>query len=67
VAQNAPDADGILVAGGGSRLLDIAEKLEEEVGKPVVGGDVALYWGILRRLGIKESVRGHGELLASLV
>jgi len=67
VSQNAPDADGILVTGGGMRLLDIVEGLEKEVSKPIIGGDLALYWGILRRLGIKEGVRGHGKLLANLV
>ena len=66
VSQNAPDADCILVTGGGMRLLDIAERLENEVGKPVIGGDITLYWGILRRLGVTERVRGHGKLLASL-
>ncbi|MFC1871068.1 hypothetical protein ACFLYF_01510 [Chloroflexota bacterium] len=67
VSKNAPDSDGILVTGGGMRLLDLAEGLEREIGKPVVGGDVTIYWGILRRLGIKEGVRGHGKLLANLV
>ena len=67
VSQNAPDADCILVTGGGMRLLDIVEGLEKEVGKPIIGGDLTLYWGILRRLGIKKSIHGHGRLLASLV
>ncbi len=67
VSQNAPDADCILVTGGGMRLLHIAERLEKEVEKPIVAGDLALYWGILRRLGIKEGVKGQGKLLANLV
>jgi maleate isomerase len=66
VATAAPGADCILVTGGGMRMLDTAETLENEVGKPIIGGDLVLYWGILRRLGINESVRGHGRLLASL-
>ena len=66
VSRNAPDADGILVTGGGMRLLGIVEGLEKEIGKPIVGGDLSIYWGILRRLGIKEGVREHGKLLASL-
>ncbi len=66
VSQNAPEAGCILVTGGGMRLLDIVERLESEVGKPIIGGDLTLYWGILRRLGTKESVQGHGRLLASL-
>jgi len=67
VNKNTPDADCILVTGGGMRLLDIAERLEKEVKKPVIGGDIILYWGILRRLGIEKGVKGHGKLLASLV
>ena len=67
VSQNTPGADCILVTGGGMRLLNIVEGFEKEVGKPIVGGDLSLYWGILRRLGIKEGVKGHGRLLANLV
>lgn len=66
VATAAPQADCILVTGGGMRMLDIAEGLEKEIRKPLVAGDLILYWGILRRLGITEGVRGHGKLLASL-
>ena len=67
VAKSAPGAGCILVTGGGMRLLDIVERLEKEVGKPIIGGDLTLYWGILRRLNIKENICGHGRLLASLV
>ena len=65
--HNSLDADCILVTGGGMRLLDIVEKLEKEVEKPIIAGDLTLYWGILRRLGIKDGVKGHGMLLANLV
>lgn len=65
VAQWAPAVDAILVSGGGMRLLDIADGMERELGKPIVGGDIALYHGILRRLGISAPVNGHGRLLAS--
>jgi maleate cis-trans isomerase len=67
VSQNAPDADCILVTGGGMRLLDLVEKLEKEIKKPIIAGDLTLYWGILRRLGIKDGVKGHGILLANLI
>jgi maleate cis-trans isomerase len=66
VALTAPEADAILVSGGGMRVLDLAERLEKEINKPVIGGDISIYWGILRRLGIKDDIRGHGVLLASL-
>ena len=65
-AKDAYKADGILVSGGGMRVLDIVENLEAETDKPIVGGDIAIYWGLLRRLGIKKEISGHGRLLASL-
>jgi maleate cis-trans isomerase len=64
VARNVPDADGILITGGGIRILDIVEDLEEETGKPIIGGDISLYWGILRRLADKPAVSGYGCLLS---
>jgi maleate cis-trans isomerase len=64
VAESAPEADCILVSGGGMRLLDIVVGLEKQTGKPIVAGDLALYWGILRRLGVKQGVANQGKLLA---
>ena len=49
------------------RLLNIVERMEREVRKPIIGGDLTLYWGILRRLGIKEGVCRYGRLLDSLI
>ncbi|MBN1856260.1 MAG: hypothetical protein JW846_04830 [Dehalococcoidia bacterium] len=66
VSQSSPEADFILVTGGGMRLLHLAGKLEAETGKTIVAGDLAPYWGILRRLGIRQGVTGHGKLLTSL-
>ena len=66
VARSAPEADCVLVTGGGMRLLNLADALEKEVGRPIVAGDLTLYWGILRRLGIETGIKGHGRLLASL-
>ena len=48
------------------RLLDLAADMERELGKTVVGGDISLYRGILRALGVNTAVAGHGRLLASL-
>ncbi len=67
VNKNTTKADCILITGGGMRVLDLVEPLEKEIRKPIIGGDVALYWGILRRLDIKKNISGHGKLLASLV
>ena len=66
VVKKAPGVDGILVTGGGMRLLDIVEELEKETSTIIIGGDISIYWGILRRLKPKEGIRGYGKLLASL-
>lgn len=66
VLEQTPEADGVLVTGGGMRVLDIVEDLEKELNKPVIGGDISLYWGIFRRLAIRETIQGYGRLLASL-
>lgn len=66
VAAASTDSDCLLVTGGGMRLLHLVDALEKETGKTVVAGDLTLYWGILRRLGVTTGVQGHGRLLASL-
>jgi maleate cis-trans isomerase len=66
VSRSAPSADCILVTGGGMRLLDMVERLEGVVKKPIVAGDLTLYWGILRRIGIQGGVKGHGMLLTDI-
>ncbi len=63
VAEKAPEVDALVVSGGGMRLLDIADGMEHELGKAVVGGDISLYRGILKRLGVTKPVTGHGRLL----
>jgi maleate cis-trans isomerase len=65
-AESENSSDCILVTGGGMRLLDIANEMEQEVCKPIIGGDLAIYWGILRHLPNGRKVRGHGKLLSSL-
>ena len=65
VAHSTPQSNCLLVTGGGMRLLHLAEELERETGRTIVAGDLALYWGILRRLGVRQGVTGHGRLLAA--
>lgn len=66
VAQHCPDADCIVLAGGGVSTLDIVQPLEEDLGKPVISVLHALFWDVLHRLGIHAPIHGYGSLLASL-
>ncbi len=43
--------------------LPIIERLESEIGKPLVASNPAMLWYILSRLGKKYSIAGHGHLL----
>lgn len=61
-----PDANCILVTGGGMRLLRIVEALEQEIGTTIVAGDLSLYWGILRRLPNSVPIKNHGRLLTAV-
>ena len=63
--ERAPEADAIVQTGAGFRMLQVVEAVEGRAGKPLVASDFALYWAMLRHLGL-PAVPGHGHLLASL-
>ena len=58
--------DAIAVCGGGLRLLGHAADLEAATGLPMVAGDLALFWAILRAIGAKPPSTGWGRLLDGL-
>lgn len=61
----APDCDGLLVTCGAMPMLDIIEKLEIDIKKPVVATYTAIAWESLTRLGVRESIPGYGSLMRS--
>jgi len=75
VAEQAPDADAYLIngmcnfrsgpLGMPERPLQLTAKLEEKLGKPVIGHDTALYWRVFKSLGIGPT-GNHGKLLGRL-
>jgi len=66
VADRYPQADCVVIAGGGVCTMDIIAPLEEDTGKPVISTSAALYYEIFHRLGVLEPIPGRGSLLASL-
>ncbi|UCH23575.1 MAG: aspartate/glutamate racemase family protein [Deltaproteobacteria bacterium] len=58
-----PDAQAIFVSCGALRTLDIIDKLEQRVGKPVVTSNQAMFWDTLRLAGIADKIEGYGRLL----
>jgi maleate isomerase len=56
------EAQAVLVACTNFRAIDIIEKLERDLGKPVITSVQATLWASLRQLSIREPLQGVGSL-----
>lgn len=59
-------ADGIYIPCGGWGTVYNVERLEQDLGKPVVTWFTAMIWWFLNKHGVRAPIRGFGSLLASL-
>ena len=62
----APQAEGLLLAGGAWLSLQAVPILEAEFGRPVVTNPSATFWAALRQFGIHSPSVGWGRLHFSL-
>jgi maleate cis-trans isomerase len=62
-AADAPGADAVLISGTGLPTAGIVERLERDLGKPVVTSQTATLWRALGLLGLGEAITGYGQLL----
>jgi maleate cis-trans isomerase len=62
-AKAAPKADCVFLSCMVSPLLGVADRLEKEVGKPVISSLSATLYGILKKLWIPDPVYHYGEAL----
>lgn len=60
------DADAMVLACTNWRTMDAIERLERELGKPVVSTTQVSVWDALRMIGYRKEVPGYGQLLRSL-
>jgi maleate cis-trans isomerase len=58
-----PDADAIIMPGGNWPAMSMVEKLERELGKPVLANNAVSLWAGLRLLKRGDSIAGYGVLL----
>jgi len=75
VLEKAPDVDAVVVNGMPNfrrpndnlpqRMVSLEVKLEEAIAKPIVSSDSALYWRILKTLGVNARTE-QGRLISSL-
>jgi maleate isomerase len=58
-----PAADAIIMPGGNWAAMAVAERLEDELGKPVLVNNAVSLWAGLRLLKVADGIRGYGRLL----
>lgn len=58
-----PEADGLFIACAAIRAVEIIERAEQELGKPVLSAIQTLFWQCLRDSGYTGSVENYGCLL----
>ena len=63
-AVDGDDVDLILQAGTNLYFVELADRLEAELGKPVLAINALTFWHALRTNGIQDRIKGYGRLLA---
>jgi maleate isomerase len=59
---NSPEADAVFISCTNFRSLEVIEKLETDLRKPVLSSNQATIWAALDALSIHESIPGAGSL-----
>ena len=65
-AVDRADADAIVLACTNWRTMDSIERLERELGKPVISTTQATVWAALRIVGYVDGIPGYGRLMREL-
>jgi maleate cis-trans isomerase len=58
-----PAADAIIMPGGNWSSMAVVERLENELGKPILVNNAVSLWAGLRLLKRSDSIHGYGQLL----
>lgn len=58
------DAEAIFVSCANFASASVVQKLEDELGKPIITSNIATFWSGLRTAGINDQIGGYGQLLA---
>ncbi|WP_338550443.1 maleate cis-trans isomerase family protein [Roseovarius phycicola] len=57
------DADALFISCTAIRAVEVVDRIEQALGKPVVTANQAMFWQALRAAGCDASVEGYGKLL----
>jgi len=58
------ESEAIFLPCTGWHTIDIIEKLEDDLQKPVISSNQATMWNILRLANINDKIQGYGQLLS---
>ena len=58
------EAEAVFISGVGMPSIDVLERLERELGKPVISAASATMWNALHVAGVATPVAGYGSLLS---
>jgi maleate cis-trans isomerase len=59
-----PESQAIFLPCTGWHTITVIEKLEGDLGKPVISSNQATMWNLLRLAGINDQISGYGSLLS---
>jgi maleate isomerase len=59
---NCKEADGIVISCTNFRSMEVIERLERDLGKPVISSNTASMWKLLQLAGIQKRIKGAGRL-----
>jgi len=57
-----PETQGIFLSCTNFRTLEVIEKLEKELGVPIISSNTATFWAVMKKMGIKRRLDGYGKL-----
>lgn len=63
IELDSSDAEAIFISCANLATLDVIEKIEADLGKPVITSNTACFWACLRAIGISARIDGYGRLL----
>lgn len=64
LAADHPDAEAVVLSCTDMRSIEIIERLEARLGKPVISSNQAMVFQALQLAGIRDALPGFGKLLA---
>jgi maleate isomerase len=65
VLAHTPDAaDAVFIGGNGFRSVGVIAALEDDLARPVLTANQALFWSMLRAIGARVTPEGYGRIFA---